>query len=550
VKHLTRTQMTVLASVVVGLALAGCGSSGSNASTASTLSGVAAAQAPLGGAKLTVKDSSAPQQQKTLTTSDDGSFSLSVTGLQAPYMLQASWSDDEGEHTLRSVADGAGRTWINPLTEIALAAATTAGADGGTESDDSREYEHVAASVSAFLQQLRTTLAPLFDLYGIGSNLMQVDPTAMTALLKDVSFSAANGTLVVTNRATGAVIFSGPLSNLAAGTFNQGNLPAGPGTTTPPPPAACTYTYGAWGACQSDGTQTRTVAISSPAGCTGTPVLSQTCTYTPPATTCTSFLYSAWTPATCDATGVQSRTVVSSSPTGCTGGSPTLTQTCTYTPPPAACTYSYNAWGACQSNGTQTRTVATSSPAGCTGTPVLSQACTYVPPVTTCTSFTYSAWTPATCDATGVQTRTVASSSPSGCTGGSPVLTQSCTPPPVTCTSFTYSAWGTCSASGTQTRTVASSAPSGCTGGAPVLSQACTPPPPPNPVTTANIVSSCTGCHGLTSNSTVYKSGGYTVSGRSSAQWLTTVNSMVGMGASLAPGTTAQNYADALANAP
>jgi hypothetical protein len=64
------------------------------------------------------------------------------------------------------------------------------------------------------------------------------------------------------------------------------------------------------------------------------------------------------------------------------------------------------------------------------------------------------------------------------------------------------------------------------------------------------ITSSCTGCHGLTSNNTVYRSGGYTVSGRSSAQWLTTVNNMVGMGASLAPGTTAQNYADALANAP
>jgi hypothetical protein len=118
----------------------------------------------------------------------------------------------------------------------------------------------------------------------------------------------------------------------------------------------------------------------------------------------------------------------------------------------------------------------------------------------------------------------------------------------VTCTSFTYSAWGTCSASGTQSRTVTASAPASCTGGTPVLTQSCTPPVT-NPVTTANIVASCTGCHGLTSNTTVYKSGGYTVSGRSSAQWLSTVNSMVGMGASLAPGTTAQNYADALAAA-
>jgi hypothetical protein len=48
----------------------------------------------------------------------------------------------------------------------------------------------------------------------------------------------------------------------------------------------------------------------------------------------------------------------------------------------------------------------------------------------------------------------------------------------------------------------------------------------------------------------VFKSGGYTVTGRTSAQWLSTVNSMVSMGASLAPGTTAQNYADYLAGVP
>jgi hypothetical protein len=119
---------------------------------------------------------------------------------------------------------------------------------------------------------------------------------------------------------------------------------------------------------------------------------------------------------------------------------------------------------------------------------------------------------------------------------------------PPTCTSFTYSAWGACQSNGTQTRTLVSSSPAGCSGGSPVLTQACTYVAP-NPVTTANIVSSCTVCHGLTSNTTVFKSGGYTVSGRSASQWLSTVNNMVGMGASLAAGTTAQNYADFLANA-
>jgi hypothetical protein len=47
-------------------------------------------------------------------------------------------------------------------------------------------------------------------------------------------------------------------------------------------------------------------------------------------------------------------------------------------------------------------------------------------------------------------------------------------------------------------------------------------------------------------NNTVLKTGGYTVAGRSAANWLTTVNNMIGQGASLASGTTAQNYADFL----
>jgi hypothetical protein len=50
---------------------------------------------------------------------------------------------------------------------------------------------------------------------------------------------------------------------------------------TPPLPATCVYTYSAWGTCQSNGTQTRTVVSAMPFGCTGTPILSQSCTPTP-----------------------------------------------------------------------------------------------------------------------------------------------------------------------------------------------------------------------------------------------------------------------------
>ena len=46
-------------------------------------------------------------------------------------------------------------------------------------------------------------------------------------------------------------------------------------------PQTCTYAYSSWGACQSTNTQSRTVISSSPSGCTGTPILTQSCTYTP-----------------------------------------------------------------------------------------------------------------------------------------------------------------------------------------------------------------------------------------------------------------------------
>ena len=273
------------------------------------------------------------------------------------------------------------------------------------------------------------------------------DHTGLDALFDDVRIYAASGMIIVRNKHTNGLIFSAPINNIASGTFYENNLPVQPGSLDgaalytskcagchgilaesakrgataaeiqaaiqsnaggmgslssltaleiqtiatalevmmPPTPTACTYTYSAWDACLSDGTQTRTVLTSSPAGCTGTPILSQACTYVPPTPADCTYSYGAW--GACLSNGTQLRSLLSSSPAGCTG-TPVLTQTCTYVPPVTACTsFTYSAWGACQSNNTQIRTVATSSPAGCTGgTPILSQACTYVPPTPVCGS--------------------------------------------------------------------------------------------------------------------------------------------------------------------
>lgn len=47
-------------------------------------------------------------------------------------------------------------------------------------------------------------------------------------------------------------------------------------------PSTCNYIYSPWSSCQPDGTQSRTVQSSNPAECSGTPILTQACTPTPP----------------------------------------------------------------------------------------------------------------------------------------------------------------------------------------------------------------------------------------------------------------------------
>jgi len=337
---------------------------------------------------ISVKDSSVPVQEKTVATNSSGDYTIDASDLTPPFMLKAKGPDQ----TLYSLSKNGGQSNINAISDTAVAAAvndasgsasylmlSSASAESRRKNND--DFDNIIA-------RLRTVLAPLFALYQITGNAVNddndhhdSDAKARRALFHDVKFVVTNHKVIVTNRATGGVIFSGPLSDLSSGTFYPENMPVGPGGSN-----SCAYTYSPWGVCLSSSTQIRSLLTSTPTGCTGTPILSQTCTYTPPVTACTSFTYSAW--GTCQSDNTQTRAIQSSSPAGCTGGTPLLSQSCTYVPPINVCTsFTYSAWGTCQSDNTQSRTVSTSLPAGCTGgTPLLSQSCTYVPPTSSCGS--------------------------------------------------------------------------------------------------------------------------------------------------------------------
>ena len=214
--------------------------------------------------------------------------------------------------------------------------ASTQEAEPDAKMDDEHDREAATSTFVALLDDLRQVpqLAPLFDLYRIPNPVVVQDDevsAGLIQLLRAVKITISTGTVTISNRATGGVIFSAPQQDLASGVFDAQNLP---GAMAPPSGVTCTsFTYSDWGACQN-GTQTRTVLTSSPAGCTGgTPVTTQACTSTPPpAPTCTAFTYSPW--GACQPDGTQTRTVVTSLPAGCTGGTPATTQACTYTAPP------------------------------------------------------------------------------------------------------------------------------------------------------------------------------------------------------------------------
>ena len=387
-KKRSTANLLLVCIVALGLALSGCGSASQPASptAATTVSGIASLDTA-GTSTVSVRDSSMPAREKTAASNSNGAFTFDVRGLKPPFVLKAEGTDQ----TLYSISKSGGRTNINPLSDTAVAASandTNPTALYTMQSSDDH-YRRSTDNFEGIIYRLRTVLAPLYALYQISGNAVyddddddddERDNSGLRALFNDVRFIVDDGRVVVKNRLTGGVIFSGSLRDLSAGTFYPENMPAGPGGST-----SCTYTYDAWGACQSTGTQTRNLLTSSPAGCTGTPILSQACTYVPPTPTACTYTYGAW--GACQSTGMQLRDLLSSSPAGCTG-TPVLTRACTYVPPVTTCTsFTYSAWGACQSNNTQTRTLATSSPAGCTGgTPVLSQACTYVPPTPVCGS--------------------------------------------------------------------------------------------------------------------------------------------------------------------
>ena len=168
-------------------------------------------------------------------------------------------------------------------------------------------------------------------------------------------------------------------------------------------PVCTSWTYSDWSSCASSGNQTRSVISSSPSSCTGgDPVLSHSCNYIP---TCALNDWSCSNWNACSQNGNQTRTCDKVS--NCQGGvsSPATSQSCTYVAPiPPCVSFNYSNWSECASDGKQTRNITSKYPYNCEGGELskTTQSCNYTPP---CTADTWTCGDWNTCSLSGIQNR-------------------------------------------------------------------------------------------------------------------------------------------------
>ncbi|MBE0624365.1 MAG: fibronectin type III domain-containing protein [Burkholderiales bacterium] len=231
-----RARLALLGLLFVGGLIAGCGSGGGSGESAAVssqlVSGVAATGSPLAG-QVTLRDSSPERRDKVTVLAGDGSFSIDVSNMQAPFLLRATGTADGVSRTLYSFAGQPGRANINPLSSVALANA--AGVDDPAavfDHSDAAALDKLKSGMPAAVATLQSKLQPLLTAFGAGSSdpvrdTFRADHTGLDAVFDSVRIVLDKGTLTITNATTGALIFSARVKDFEDGSFtdNDDDLP-------------------------------------------------------------------------------------------------------------------------------------------------------------------------------------------------------------------------------------------------------------------------------------------------------------------------------------
>ncbi len=239
--------VTTLSLTILCLMLAACGGGSAGGVSSQVVSGTAAVGAPLSG-QVSLKDSSSPPLLKSTVIGSDGSFAIDVTAMKAPFVLQATGHADGTAYKLHSFAEGPGTANINPLSDVIVASAAGDNEPSDVfEKTDSDKNHKIKSNYSEMLSILMAKLQPLLKQYSaentnpITSRYI-ANHLGLDDMFDHVKITVSNGILSIINTKSGAVIFSGKVSDIANGTFDGGALP--PVGAVPATPTALTAVGG------------------------------------------------------------------------------------------------------------------------------------------------------------------------------------------------------------------------------------------------------------------------------------------------------------------
>jgi len=219
--------------MIFSLLLFGCGGGGGGGVSSQVVSGTAAVGAPLAG-QVTLKDSSTPAVQRSAVIGSDGSFAVDVTGLKAPFILQASGSANNQNHSLLSFATGAGTANVTPLTHAVVAIAWgSSNPEAVFISPDAQKLGVISGGISGAVADLMEQLNPLLQ----ACNVQNMDPlrdhfvadhTGIDGMLDLITVTVSGTNLTIANRTSAAPIFTATVGNIRNGSFHASNLPSQP----------------------------------------------------------------------------------------------------------------------------------------------------------------------------------------------------------------------------------------------------------------------------------------------------------------------------------
>lgn len=232
VKRRITSGLLALSLMISALLLFGCGGGGGSVST-QVVSGTAAVGAPLAG-QVSLKDSSSPALQRSSVIGSDGSFAIDVTGMKAPFILQATGSANGQNHSLLSFASGLGTANVTPLSHALVAIAWGNGNPEAVFADpDAQKLKTISERLPTAVADLMGQLTPLLQAY----NVLGMDPlrdrfvadhTGFDDMLDRITVTVDDTSLTIANQMSGEPIFAATISNVRNGTFHASNLPSLP----------------------------------------------------------------------------------------------------------------------------------------------------------------------------------------------------------------------------------------------------------------------------------------------------------------------------------